>query len=266
MTTPEPPVGMVDDLEPVGAPTEAEMAFGRAFVSPEPIDPVLLALMTDPDRPAQREAEAAVRRATDWAQIGRYRGLNTALAGQSVRAVFLGDSITEAWPLADPDLFSNGVVGRGISGQTSGQILLRMMPDVVALRPQVVHLMCGINDIAGNTGANTVQDYRNNIVAMAAIARAAGIRLILGSLTPAAGFLWKPGLPDPRPRIRTLNAWLQAFASEQGAVFANYHAVLKDADDGLGPDLSRDGLHPMTPGYRLMRPVADAALAEALRL
>ncbi|CAN5147657.1 hypothetical protein BH09PSE1_BH09PSE1_21420 [soil metagenome] len=261
--TEEPPVGMVDDLISTSAPTEAEMAFGRAFVTPGDLDPAIVAMVSDPEWRRSRDADAEARRATDWAQLGRYRDANAALAGQAVRAVFIGDSITEAWPLADPELFSGGITGRGISGQTSPQILIRMTPDAVALKPRVIHLMCGINDVAGNTGPNTQQDYINNIMAMAAVVKAGGIRLILGSLTPAAGFLWKPGLPDPRPRIRALNAWLQAFAASEGAVFADYHSVLKSPDEGLGPDLSRDGLHPMTPGYRLMRPVAEAALAAA---
>lgn len=259
----EQPVGMVDHLASSSPPTPDEMAFGRAFAAPEPLDPAIIAKFMDPDSAREREAAKERRLATDWAQLGRYRDMNAAVAGQAVRAVFLGDSITEIWPLADPDLFVDGVIGRGISGQTSGQILLRMMPDVVALKPQIVHLMCGINDIAGNTGPNTPQDYINNITAMTAVARAAGLRIILGSITPAAGFAWKPGLPDPRPRVQALNAWLAGFAASQGAVFADYHSVLRNADDGLGPEFSRDGIHPMIPGYEVMRPVAEAALAAA---
>ena len=263
MTSPVAPVGMVDHLPASGAPTEDERAFGRAFITPGPLDPAILALRSDPAGVARREAEAARRRETDWAQLGRHRDANAALHGQPVRTVFLGDSITEAWPLADPDLFTDGVVGRGISGQTSSQILLRLMPDAIALKPRSLHLMCGINDIAGNTGPNTPQDYRNNITAMAAVAKAAGVRLILASLTPAAGFAWRPHLPDPRPRIRELNRWLEALAAAQGAVFADYHSALAAHDDSLDQALSRDGVHPLIPGYARMAPIARQALAAA---
>jgi lysophospholipase L1-like esterase len=254
---------MVDHLASTGAPTREEIAFGRAFITPGPLDLAAMALLTDPDRARRREAEAAHRRDTDWAQLGRYRDANAILRGGEAHTVFLGDSITEAWPLADPQLFSNGVVGRGISGQTSAQILVRLMPDAVALKPRTLHLMCGINDIAGNTGPSTPQDYMNNVMAMAALAKAAGVRLILGGITPAAGFVWRPSLPDPRPRIRALNDWLRDLANDQGAVFADYHGVLKDADDGMSRELSRDGVHPLIPGYDRMRPVVGAALAAA---
>ncbi len=254
---------MVDDLASTGAPTPEEIAFGRAFITPGPLDPVALALLTDPERAKRREAEASHRRETDWAQLGRYRDANAALRGQSVRTVFLGDSITEAWPLADPELFANGRVGRGVSGQTSAQLLVRLMPDAVALKPRSIHLMCGVNDIAGNTGPNTPQDYMNNIMAMTAVTKAAGIQLVLGSITPAAGFAWRPNLPDPRSRIRALNDWLRDLATAQGAVFADYHNALRGADDRLAPELSRDGVHPLIPGYDRMRPVVRAALATA---
>jgi lysophospholipase L1-like esterase len=264
MTLPDAPAGMVDELPAFGAATAEEMAFGRAFVTPGPLDPAMVALVGDPDRIREREARTSRRLSTDWAQIGRYRDANRALVGQPVRAVLIGDSITEAWPLADPALFSEGIVGRGISGQTSPQILVRMTPDAVALKPRAVHILCGINDIAGNTGPTTPQDYRNALSAMATVVTAAGARLIVGSITPAAGFAWRPDLPDPRPRIRELNAWLQDLAETHCGVFADYHAVLRGDDDELKPEFTRDGVHPLIPGYDRMRPVFEAALAQAL--
>ena len=252
--------GMVDHLLPSEEPTPEQLKFGRAFVAPGPINADVLAKWLEPERVAERDAKAAYGLATDWANLGRYRDANAKLAGRDVRTVFLGDSITEAWPFADPDLFSNGVIGRGISGQTSQQILLRLMPDAIALRPRSIHLMCGINDIAGNTGPTTPQDFKNTMSAMAVLIRNAGIELILGSITPAAGFPWKSDLPDPRPRIRDLNVWIKELADTHGATYADYHAVLKTSDDRLRPDLTRDGVHPQTPGYRLMRSIVEAAL------
>lgn len=261
MTEPAKPQGMVDHLVGEGARTSAEFDLARALVRPGAPDPALIAFATDPDMIPARQNRNSLRLASDWAQLGQYRQANADLAGRPVETVFLGDSITELWPFADPELFSAGVICRGISGQTSAQILLRALPDAVALRPRSVHLMCGVNDIAGNTGPNTPMDYRNNITAIATVIQDAGIRLIIGSLTPAATFAWSPHLPDPRARIRELNAWLEAFASARSAVFADYHAVLRDADDAMTAGLSRDGLHPLIPGYELMRPVAHAALA-----
>lgn len=264
MTPPDAPVGMMDALAASGAPTADEVAFGRAFVTPGPLDPAMIALLGDPERIREREARTQQRLAADWAQIGRYRDANRALQDRPVRAVLIGDSITEAWPLADSALFTDGIVGRGISGQTSPQILVRMMPDAIALRPRAVHILCGINDIAGNTGPTTPQDYRNAVSAMAAVATGAGVRLIIGSITPAAGFAWRPDLPDPRFRIRELNVWLRELAQAHGGVFADYHAVLCGVDDELRPELTRDGVHPLTPGYALMRPVFETALSRVL--
>jgi lysophospholipase L1-like esterase len=200
----------------------------------------------------------------DWAQIGQYRDANAALVGSHVRAVFIGDSITELWPIGDSGFFTGGIVGRGISGQTSPQVLLRMMPDVVALKPKVVHVLCGCNDIAGNTGPSTLQDYKNNVLAMVTIAQAHAIRIIFGSLTPAGQFAWAPHLGDPRPRIVEINAWIRNLAVERGLVWADYHSVLEAADGSMRSDFTRDGVHPVADGYAAMRPVAQAALDLAL--
>lgn len=254
------PTGMVDRLPSSSTPTSGELEFGRAFVAPGPIDAAVMASWLEPGRVREREAKAAYRLANDWADLGRYREANAELAGREVRTVFIGDSITEAWPLADRQLFSEGMVGRGIGGQTSPQILLRLTPDAIALRPHSIHLMCGINDIAGNTGPTTPQDFRNVITTMAALVRTAGIELILGSITPAAGFPWRSELPDPRPRIHELNLWLQVLATTYGGAFADYHAVLRTVDGRLRPDLTRDGVHPLATGYQLMRPVIETAL------
>ena len=254
------PTGMVDRLPSSGTPTFDDLEFGRAFVASGPVDPAVMASWLEPEKVREREAKAAYRLVNDWADLGRYRDANAMLAGREVRTVFIGDSITEAWPLADPDLFSDDVVGRGISGQTSPQILLRLMPDAIALKPRSIHLMCGINDIAGNTGPTTPQDFKNAMAAMAALVRSAGVQLIIGSITPTAGFPWRSDLPDPRPRIRELNLWLQDLANTYSGDFADYHAVLSTPDDRLRPDLTRDGVHPLAAGYQLMRPVIKTVL------
>ena len=196
---------------------------------------------------------------SDWAGLARYRDANAALAGHAPKAVFIGDSITELWPIHDPQLFGADVIGRGIGGQTSPQILLRFMADVIRLRPAVVHVLAGTNDLAGNTGPFSLAGYQDNLTAMAVLAEAHGLRVIVGSVTPARDFPWRRG-HDPRPRIAALNAWLATFAAARGGVFADYHAALATADGAMRADCTDDGVHPTAAGYARMRPVARRAL------
>ncbi|NQE64436.1 GDSL-type esterase/lipase family protein [Caulobacter sp. RHG1] len=254
------PKGMVDHLPGYGGASADELAFARAYLADGEMDPAVLAMLGDAERIAARDQIKAQRRADDFAALGHYRDANAALGGQAADVVFIGDSITEMWAIAQPDLFANGIVGRGVSGQTSAQILLRFMPDVVALKPRAVHLMCGVNDVAGNTGPTTPEDYRHNIQAMADLARAHDITVILGSLTPVTALPWAPEVRDPRGRVPALNAWLSDFARENGLTFVDYFAALADADGALRADLTRDGVHPQTRGYHLMRPLAEAAM------
>lgn len=261
--------GMVDQLDSnESGPTEDEVRFVRAYVAAVPMDPRLLARAQDPTVLAARAAREAALRERDWPNLGQYRGTNRTLAGLSQKAVFIGDSLTEFWLAGDPEMFgyglvSGGIVNRGISGQTSPQILLRFMSDAIALKPAVVHLLCGGNDLAGNTGPTTFADYQHNIVAMVTLAQAFGVRVILGSITPASGFAWRPGI-DPRARIADINAWLKTLAAERGLVFADYHSALAAPDGALRTELTRDGVHPTAAGYAVMRPIALAALAEAI--
>lgn len=198
---------------------------------------------------------------TDWAWLGRYRADNEKLlAGRTqVQAVFLGDSITEGWARADAAFFSKGIVGRGISAQTTPQLLVRMYPDVIALKPRVVHIMAGTNDIAHNTGPMTTQDSKNNLMAMCEIAKAHGIRVVLGSVPPASKYWWRPEA-DPKARAIELNAWMRGYAKEVGATYADYAAVLTDADGNVKRELARDEVHPTSEGYAAMLPVARAAI------
>jgi lysophospholipase L1-like esterase len=197
----------------------------------------------------------------DWARLCKYRAANAEVLASSTptRAVFLGDSITEGWVLADPSLFQRGVVGRGIGGQTTPQMLVRFRADVVALHPKVVHVLAGTNDIAGNTGPSTVQDYKNNIMSMVELAQANGIDVILGSIPPAAAFPWRREI-EPLPRIAELNAWLREFAKHKRIRFIDYHSALAGAAGELKADLGDDGVHPNEKGYAIMRKLIEPQL------
>lgn len=210
-------------------------------------------------------AYVQVLQANDWAYLCRYRDENRAtLREPRPRVVLLGDSITENWKARDPKLFAAGIVDRGIGGQTAPQMLLRFYQDVIALRPRVVHIMAGTNDIAGNTGATRDTQYRDTIRAMVDLARGHGIKVILASILPARAF---PQRPDLRPaaRIRAWNAWLRDYARANGLVFVDYHAALTDAEGGLRPELTSDGVHPTRAGYVPMDALFLRALAEAER-
>lgn len=200
-------------------------------------------------------------RQNDWAWLCRYAEADKQIA-QAPRVVFIGDSITEGWVGLAPSLFVGGAVGRGISGQTSPQALVRFYQDVVRLRPKVVHIMIGTNDVAGNTGPSSPEMYTNHIAAMVDLARANGIAVVIGSILPAAKFPWKPAL-TPAPQVIALNTWLKDFAKLRGAVFADYYKALANPQGGINPDLAPDGIHPNVKGYALMEPIARAAIAEA---
>jgi lysophospholipase L1-like esterase len=201
----------------------------------------------------------------DWAWMCRYREDNKAYdRDRPATVVFLGDSITEGWANIDPAFFAHGNVGRGLGGQTSPQVLLRFYQDVVALHPKAVHIMIGTNDIAGNTGPNDVRAYKDNVRAMADIAKANGINVILGSIPPADRFRWKPDL-RPAPLIVTLNDWLRDFAEQNGHVYADYFSALAGPNGELPERFGSDGVHPDAAGYAVMRPIADRAIAEALK-
>lgn len=197
----------------------------------------------------------------DWAAVCRYQKADRQVP-QPVRAVFIGDSITEWWLTTAPRLFAGGIVDRGIAGQTSPQILLRFYQDVVRLRPRVVHIMCGTNDVAGNTGPTSPEEYTANVLAMVDLAKANGISVVLGSVLPAGGFNWRAGM-QPAGQIVALNAWLRELARTRGLVYADYHGAMATPEGAMKPGLSSDGVHPNAAGYAVMEPIARAALAEA---
>ena len=214
---------------------------------------------------AQTDQERERRLHEDWAWLGRYQAENAALPAARAdvpRIVFLGDSITQGWVEKAGGFFTPGRIGRGISGQTTPQMVLRFRQDVIDLRPAVVHIMAGTNDIAGNTGPMSPDQTKANIRTMTELARAHGIRVILASIPPAGGFPWRPGLATADPII-AMNAWLKAYAAANNATYADYWTALHDGK-AMRAELASDGVHPNAKGYAVMAPVADEAIRASL--
>lgn len=223
----------------------------------------------DPAVASERDEMHERMQDRDWPNLGLFRDANAVLltSGMPVDVVLMGDSLTEGWSTGDPDFFASSslrIVNRGISGQTTPQMLLRFMADVVALQPRAVHLFAGTNDVAGNTGHIRFADYRNNISAMMALARAHGVRVILGTPLPAAGFPWSPEITDVAPRLAEMRDWLVSTSAANGVVLADYYPVLLAPGGSMSEAFTRDGVHPTAYGYRQMRPIATAAFEAAL--
>ena len=227
-----------------------------------PAPPIKADSLTD----YQRSVE--VRQRNDWANLARYRDANATLGAPApgeTRVVFMGNSITDAWAKSFPTMFpGKPYVGRGISGQTTPQMLVRFRQDVIALRPKVVVILAGINDIAGNTGPSTQAMIADNLMSMTEIAKANGIRVVLSSVLPAYDFPWRRGI-GPAPKVVALNTWMKCYAAQAGVVYLDYYAKMVDARGGLSPEMASDGVHPTEAGYRIMAPLAEAAIQEALR-
>jgi lysophospholipase L1-like esterase len=173
--------------------------------------------------------------------------------------VFIGDSITEGWHDKRPGFFTRGRINRGIGGQTTPQMVLRMYSDVAALRPRAVHIMAGTNDIAGNTGPMTAEMSENNFRAMSDIAKRHGIKVLLAPVPPAASYPWRPEI-QTKPRIAELNDWLERFARDTGATWVDYRRVLDDGTGAMRPGLAYDGVHPTEAGYDAMATVIEPML------
>ncbi len=216
---------------------------------------------------AARDSAALENLRNDWAGLRRFRAANDSLGAPAAgeqRVVFYGNSITDSWARHFPAMFpGKPYVGRGISGQTTPQLLVRFHQDVVALQPAVVVILAGTNDIAGNTGPSTQQIIQDNLSAMTEIARQHGIRVVLSSVLPVYDYPWKRGL-DPAPKIIALNAWIRQYAASTGETYLDYHTAMADARGGLPSSLSADGVHPNEAGYRVMAPLAEAAITAAL--
>ncbi|WP_018616605.1 GDSL-type esterase/lipase family protein [Segetibacter koreensis] len=204
----------------------------------------------------------------DWQNLARYRKANSALAATKSakpRVVFMGNSITDGWINADSSFFAGkNYIDRGISGQTTPQMLVRFRPDVIDLKPAVVVILAGINDIAGNTGLMTLDETFGNIVSMAQLAKSNHIKVVISSVLPAYDFPWRPGM-QPAEKVIKLNAMLKAYATKNNIVYLDYFNAMKDERNGLPANLSHDGVHPTLEGYRIMEPLAEKAIAEAMR-
>jgi lysophospholipase L1-like esterase len=230
-----------------------------------------------------QEAAAAIQaalrndvRLRDWPALARYRQANQALAqpkAGEARVVFMGDSITDIW---QQDRFAFFVAGkpyvdRGISGQTTPQMLIRFRPDVIDLTPKAVVILAGTNDIAGNTGPMTDEEVEGNLASMAELAKAHGIKVILASITPTSGYHppANGGAPQtsqrPMSRIKAINAWMQQYAARNGHVYLDYFTPMLDSTGVMKAELTGDDLHPNAAGYAIMGPLAEAAIQKALK-
>jgi lysophospholipase L1-like esterase len=179
------------------------------------------------------------------------------------RVVFMGDSITEGWHL-DVSFPGKPYINRGISGQTSPQMLVRFRQDVIDLKPKVVLILAGTNDVAENTGPMTPEQTEGDLMSMAQLARANGIKVVLCSILPSVDFWWHKGL-HPAPKIAALNQWIKAYAARQHYTYVDFYDPMKDADGGLPPGLSKDGVHPSPAGYAVMAPLAEAGIEKAMK-
>lgn len=211
---------------------------------------------------AQRQIARAFALSRDLGQLCWYREENARLlaANTDVKLVLMGDSITRGWAEIQPDLALEGIIGRGIGGQTTSQMLLRFRADVIALQPDAVHIMAGTNDIAGNTGALSLDMLQDNYRSMAELAQQHDIEVIFGAIPPATQFFWREGIA-PAQTIREVNAWLEAYAQENGFTFIDYHSAMTDAEGGLPEELAPDGVHPNAAGFAVMRGLLDPVVA-----
>ena len=206
--------------------------------------------------------------AQDWANLGRYRADDEQLESTSStakRVVFMGDSITDFWIKRSKSYFDHpGYIDRGISGQTTPQMLVRFRQDVVDLHPAVVLILAGTNDIAGNTGPSTLKMIEDNLISMAQLAEANRIRVILCSVLPAYDYPWRKGT-YPAEKIQHLNVWMHHYAAAHHLAYLDYYSALADSKGGMRDGYSLDGVHPNEAGYHIMEPLATAAIETALR-
>jgi lysophospholipase L1-like esterase len=203
----------------------------------------------------------------DWPNLNKYQKANSILQNSvpnDNRVVFMGDSITEFWSREAPQFFEGKpYINRGISGQTTPQILVRFRADVIALKPNLVVILAGVNDIAGNTGPSTLEMITDNIFSMIDLAKAHNIKVILCSVLPAADFPWKPN-QEPANTIIALNNLLTNYAFANEISFVDYHTAMADDQKGLPLAYSKDGVHPNKAGYEVMAPIVEQAIQNIL--
>jgi len=203
----------------------------------------------------------------DWANLERYREANSQLISPSSsehRIVFMGNSITEGWIKSHPEFFEGkSYVNRGISGQTTPQMLLRFRQDVIDLKPSVVVILAGINDIAGNTGPATIEMIMDNLMSMAELATANNIKVVLCSVLPAKDFPWRPGM-EPAEKVVQLNSLLRTYAEQNSFVYVDYFSAMANDVNGMKEGLASDEVHPTALGYSVMEPLVEDGITEAL--
>lgn len=199
----------------------------------------------------------------DWANLARYKNENTLLKNPRInenRVVFMGNSITEGWLRLSPSFFvDKPYINRGISGQTTPQMLLRFRQDVINLKPSVVVILAGINDIAQNTGFMTVEETASNIFSMAELAKIHGIKVIMCTVLPASEFSWRPGI-NPGPKVVQLNTILESYAKQHNISFVDYYSSMVDNSLGLKKELGEDGVHPNKKGYAIMEALLETVI------
>jgi lysophospholipase L1-like esterase len=208
-----------------------------------------------------------MRMKNDWPDFHRYREDNAQLpppAPDEKRVVFMGNSITDAWIRVSPEFFrGKPYIDRGISGQTTPQMLVRFRADVIKLQPAVVVILAGTNDIAGNTGPSTLEMIEDNLASMAELARYHNIKVILCSVLPVYDYPWRPGL-NPSGKIIELNKWIRDFAGENGMTYLDYFSAMVDDRNGMKVEYTVDGVHPNRAGYKMMEGLVEKAIRETL--
>lgn len=224
-----------------------------------------------PDDPAKLKADfdRAQKILQDWPNLGRYRNDNASVkppAADEQRVVFMGDSITDGWGRKYGKFFpGKPYINRGISGQTTPQMLIRFRPDVLAHKPKAVVILAGTNDIAGNTGPMSLEDIEGNLMSMAELAKANGIKVVISSVMPVSDYI-RPQTPRrPNEKIRELNDWIKKYTATNGHVYLDYYSAMLDDKGVFKQELTYDGLHPNDAGYEVMLPLAEKAIAQALQ-
>lgn len=201
----------------------------------------------------------------DWPNLKKYEVENRQLllSSNEERIVFMGNSITEFWKNIDSDFFKNkSYVNRGISGQTTSQMLLRFRQDVIDLKPEIVVILAGINDIAENTGPISLENILGNIISMTELAKTNHIKVVLSSVLPANKFPWRPDL-QPTEKVIELNKMIQKYCQENNLIHIDYYSKMVDSQKGLDAKFTNDGVHPTLTGYKIMEPLLEEALAKA---